>query len=222
MKSMTWLRMAAVGLLVLSGCSEDKDGGGGGGAGDKAGFGDDRGRPVGAAWSLPTGLRLDGDLTGTDDDGYCGPVQLDPVGSGFMVRACLPVRNDGVVGIPLDLPAGLILVASSPDYQHGVLLEDSHVVIYPGGADAGPEVKGGPLPIHAFCLNHSRSASEPKARYTLGPITQNAQVKELISLIKGKNVAEDGSKVEVVQEALWHITDGSGLTADDRAALAEL
>jgi hypothetical protein len=232
MAKAAWTCLLLAALVGLGGCSDDKDKGNGGTTDGgttsaKPGFGDDTRRPAGTAFNLPSGVRAEGTLVGTDDDGNCAQPRLETVGAGFLVRACLPVRNDTDAGVPLVIPAGLTLVATTQEFQNGIILVGGTAVVQPsGGGDAGVDagtVTGTQyLALHAWCLNKNRSGSEPRARYELGPVTNNAQVLELISLIQGKDIAGDGSKVEVVQEALWHITDGTGLTADDREALKDL
>ncbi len=55
--------------------------------------------------------------------------------------------------------------------------------------------------------------------FELGPVTQNSEIQELLNLLKNKRIAEpDGAGV--VQAALWNITDGKGLTAYDKQAIA--
>jgi hypothetical protein len=55
----------------------------------------------------------------------------------------------------------------------------------------------------------------------VGPVTDDPQLVELTNLVKDKNlrdVLDDG----VLQKAVWNVTDGQGLTAEDRAAISRL
>ncbi|MBZ4417739.1 hypothetical protein [Myxococcus sp. RHSTA-1-4] len=231
----TWLVVAAA-LAGVAGCEDggkDPDGNtpdaGGTASGAQPGFGKDRRQPTGKPLTLPAGVQVvSGTLPGADDDGRCGDPELEPVGSGFMVRACLEMTNTTGGPVQVTFPPGLVIVSTSETYQNGMLVERVVVEVPPtppgpGGADAGtPDPVPVKIPLHLYCINENAGPSAPSVRYTLGPVTDHPQMREVFTFLEGKDVAGDGNRVEVVQEAIYSITEDSGLTEDDRAALRDL
>jgi hypothetical protein len=231
----TWLVLAAlVGIAACSDSPEGKDGeetpdAGGISGGTQPGFGKDRRPPRGTPLSLPAGVQVvSAPLTGADDDGNCSGTQLEPVGSGFMVRACLEMTNTSGGPVEVVFPPGLVIVSASETYQNGLLVERVVVTVPPtppgpGGADAGTSgtvtVK---VPLHMYCINLDGAPSDSAARYTLGPVTDHPQMREVFELMEGKDIAGDGERVESLQKALYNITERSGLTDDDRETLRNL
>ncbi|MCY1021978.1 hypothetical protein [Pyxidicoccus sp. MSG2] len=226
----TWLLVAA--LVGLGACKDhgtDEEGTDGGDvdAEAQAGFGKDRRQPKGTPLSLPAGVQVSGTIVGADDDGNCGQPQTADVGSGLYVRACLKLTNISGGPVQVTFPPGLVIVSASEGYQNGLLVERVVITVPPtsggpGGLDGGSNPETVNVPLHFYCINKASDPSDPAARYELGPITDHPQMRELYTLLQGKDVYEDGLKVEVVQEAVYSISDGSGLTADDRAALRNL
>lgn len=74
------------------------------------------------------------------------------------------------------------------------------------------------------CLNASKKPSDATATYTLGPVSSSPLIKNFVQRLAGKKIAysayprsdPDWSvNSETIQDALYHITDGDGLTARD-------
>lgn len=189
---------------------------GGGGAVDRAGIGPVPGTPVGTAYALPAGVQLDKPIKG--DDTYCVPRQQatqEKKGSGGLVRLCLGFRNSNPnQPITVVLPPGLIFVSDKDVTQNGIVLTTTSIEVPAGG---------GPLyvPVYVYCLNKNRSPTAgSQDTYSLGPVTQDGPILDLIELLKGKTLplVEVGS----VQEGLWDITDRNGLTPEHRQAISSL
>jgi hypothetical protein len=226
----TWLLVAA--LVGLGACKDHGTDGEGTDGGDvdaeaQPGFGKDRRQPKGTPLSLPAGVQVSGAIVGADDDGNCSKPQTQDVGSGLYVRGCLKLTNTSGGPVQVTFPPGLVIVSASEGYQNGLLVERVVITVPPtsggpGGLDGGAEPETVNVPLHFYCINKASDPSDPSARYELGPITDHPQMRELYTLLQGKDVYDDGTKVEVVQEAIYSITDGSGLTADDREALRDL
>lgn len=202
----------------------------------RPGFGEDPGVPSGAPLRLPAGIAVSAPILGSLDPSECtGPAH----GVGGAVQVCLPLCNTTGSSVRIRLPAGLTIVTKSASrYQNGILLEEVEVLVPPtpcgpGGIpiDEDPavlEARGGPslvrsafsIALSLYCLNEERAPSEPTLPYSLGAVTDDADMLALIERARGLELDEDG--VQVLQTAIYSITEGRGLTPADRAALATL
>jgi hypothetical protein len=72
-----------------------------------------------------------------------------------------------------------------------------------------------------YCLNESKSPSFDRMEYSLGNVTSDPDLRELLSLLSGKTIDTEEEK-SLVQEAIYKITEGRGLTDADREALGKL
>lgn len=72
-----------------------------------------------------------------------------------------------------------------------------------------------------YCLNEERDPSNEFMTYAVGPITSDDALQELLRLLEGK-VIDSSEDVGVVQNALYSITEGRGLTTPDRDAINDL
>lgn len=233
---------AAVGAGVLA-CSDDGDGDGGGrtdggpitfDAGvnkERPGFGEDPGTPVGTTLTLPPGVEIVGPLYGANDSTKdCGN-GVAPVGTGPAVLVCVPLRNNTGAPVMMTFEPGLIMMNSGPSrIQNGMLMDRVRINLPPtgigsGGIDAGTD--GGTeeelyvVPFHLYCLNEARNPSEQDGPFALGPISTDPDIRELLGLLEGKTI-DDEDEADVVQDALYSITEYNGLTEEDRAALRKL
>jgi hypothetical protein len=198
-----------------SGGSGSGSGGSGGGAQVHAGMGASTAAPTGQAYAWPQGVQVEQPVKG--DDPYCVPEdqQSTPhTGHGGLVRLCLGLRNTGVVPVTVVLPPGLIFVSDSLQTQNGIVLQTTTIVVPPGSLTYY-------VPVYLYCLNLGRHPTAGgQDTYQPGPVTDDAAVLELLSLLQGKDVPL--AFEFPLQEALWDITDGNGLTQDDRNAIAAL
>ncbi len=232
---------AAVGLGFLA-CGDDDDDGRGGNpppsnqfdAGVnvfRPGLGEDEGEPQGTAFSLPTGVSYAGTIRGAAElSGECENASTDPRGSGAYVRVCVPLRNDTGVSMEVEFPPGLIVVATSEGRnQNGLLIERSIITVPPtppgpggrddaGTPDGGVEENAFIVPLYMYCLNEERDPSSPYITYAVGPVTTDDALQELLRLLDGKRI-DSSEDVSVVQNALYSITEGRGLTTPDRNAI---
>ncbi|NMO21755.1 hypothetical protein HPC49_38405 [Pyxidicoccus fallax] len=235
----TWLAVAALAGVAggVAGCEDDgKDpdnnepDAGSPSAGAEPGFGKDRRQPKGTPLTLPAGVQIvSGPISGADDDGNCGEGQLEPVGSGFMVRACLEVTNTTGGPVTVKFPPGLVIVSQGEGHQNGILVEETSVPVPPTPPGPGGNVDGGSpgpvpvkIPLHLYCINMDLSPSDPDARYTLGPVTDHPGMREVYTLMRNKDIAGDGERVEILQKAIYSVTEDDGLTEDDRDAIRDL
>jgi hypothetical protein len=188
----------------------------GSGSNIHAGMGSSTAQPTGQPYTFPDGVQVDQPVKG--DDPFCIPdSQTDEpmLGSGGLVRLCLAFRNTKSMPITVVLPPGLIFVSDSIEQQNGIVLQRTEIVVPPGTVTYY-------VPVYLFCLNLGRHpTSGAQDTYHSGTVTDDADVLELLSLLRDKHlplVESDGA----VQNALWDITDRNGLTQDDRNAIAAL
>lgn len=191
------------------------------------GFGTDRRAPQGTPFTLPAGVEIAGPLFPADDDGNCPRPRSATVGSGLMVRRCVPVRNRTGGPVTVIFPAGLVIVSASEGFQHGLLVE-RQVLVIPPTTTAGPgrlrDEKGKPtdilnIPIHVYCLNKNRNIPEGGGQYAIGPVSHHAGLSELYAFIADKDFKGDGQRVEMLQEVVWAVIETGRFTAKDRADL---
>jgi hypothetical protein len=237
-----WMAVAAaLGSGVFAACS-DKGGGGNNddetdagpddGPGEnlvRPGLGDDEGTPQGTPLELPAGIQVSATILGEDaGEGECEGATIPPAGSGRAVWACMKVTNSSGGPVDLELKPGLTLLARYQDGQHGMLLERIRVLVPStgggtGGIDAGTDAGTGEgvtfvIPLHMYCLNESRSPSFDRMEYELGPVLSDPDIQALLTLLQGKTIDTDEER-DLVQEAIYKITEGRGLTRADRETL---
>lgn len=235
-----WMVVAAgVGAAVLA-CSGDGDGDGGkppppvnafdAGVNEvRPGLGNDPGEPQGTPFSLPPGVTVSGNVYGAANDSTsdCGN-GAPGNGSGVYVRVCVPLRNATGAPVEVVFPPGLIIITAAEGFQHGLLVERVVVRVPPtrggpGGQlpDGGTDPDAVVVPLFTYCLNESKDPSDTGIPYTIGPVTSDSALRELLDLLANKRIdtAED---VDVVQDAIYSITERKGLTMDDRNAINKL
>ncbi len=205
--------MIALFSIGLSSCSKDetaspeelKDE-----IGNLPGLGDMGGTPQGTPFSLPDGITIVGEISGS----FCEDATFR-IGSGTLVVVCLELRNDTDKEITVTFPAGLVLISGTDKYQHGVMLRTEEITIPPNEAVR--------FALHTYCGNSGRSAADSDAVYTFGPITNSKLIARLIDDLTGKKInAVDYFEREEfsddyyteqtkVQTLLWFITEDRGL-----------
>ncbi len=148
---------------------------------------------------MPSGIRVRGTISGGARSGA-------RVGSGAgYVDVSLQLAGNGLQ-TELTLPAGLLMISKRAGVQHGLLVQDVKLTV--------PARRTKRWLLSMYCANQSRSAADEGAKFKLGPIVDDPALKDLFALLEGREIAQ--SKVGIVQDAVWEITDGAGLTSDAR------
>lgn len=172
----------------------------------RVGLGPSTARPRGRPMLFPLGVRIRGPLRG-------GATQGERVGSGrgyVDVGFHLSARERT---LQVRLPAGLTMVSKSTQVQNGLLVQDVNVEV---PADSVRQ-----LILEMYCANQARKPADENTEFVLGPVVDDdPALRELFDLLKGRTIP--GDKAELVQKAVWEITDGDGLSAESRAALSTL
>lgn len=207
----------------------------------RPGLGEDPGAPEVTPFVLPEGVRVMGVIRGANEySGECDDASTQPNGTGAYVRICVPIENLSGAPVQIEFPAGLIVVATSEGRsQNGLLIERTLVTVPPtqrgGSGCLRPEndrrsrqradQKSDPcayvVPLYLYCLNEERDPSNPYTTYAIAGVTRDDGLLELLRLLEGKAV-KSPHDVAAVQDALYSITEGQGLTRQDRPALAKL
>ncbi|MEC3879935.1 hypothetical protein [Parapedobacter sp. 10938] len=205
------LAMLVIGFAAMS-CSKDNDPAPENDEALKAemgnvvGFGAVSGTPQGTPFRLPDGVVVDGTITGDD----CADA-VKHIGSGYYVTLCVALRNDKDQAITITLPGGLIIVSETTEYQHGVVLETTTIVLPPKTTTR--------FALHTYCGNANRDAADSEAVYTFGPLTNSKLLERLVNDLSRKKIEisdywVDGTTTQAydeledtIQTLLWLITD---------------
>ncbi len=206
-----WALLLAVGCLAACGSDTGPTPpppGGGGGADSTHPFV----QPTGTAFALPAGVTVEGKMFGSGPTGACAG--LDPVSTSLdFVAVCMTLHNTTDADTTVVLPAGLVLIAKDTEVQNGTQVVPISIRIAPGSDTT--------IVYSLFCVNQHRLPSGEEDEFTFGPVSDNAGLGEIITLVKDKDVTTSDA-ADVIQWAIWEVSDGGGLTADTRDQLTAL
>jgi hypothetical protein len=190
------------------------------------GLGNMPGEPTGEAYSLPAGLALKQDITGS---AFYETVDTI-VGAGFDVRLLIVLENKTDKAIELIFPAGLIFKSKNNDRQHGLLLKKVSVHI--------PADTTFTFQLIAFCCNLSKPAPDEEDVMILGVVSNSSLIRDFCERLKNKRlnfVADAGSSknffeyseyfdlIKPFRDMVWNLTDGGiPLSAEDIALIESL
>jgi|WetSurMetagenome_2_1015567.scaffolds.fasta_scaffold35108_2 hypothetical protein len=146
--------------------------------------------PTGTQFTLNSSINLIS-ITGDPDLNDMGPMTL-----AFKASSRTSNTESDV------LPAGLLLVRRNNQTQHLLFLKDQAVT----ATTATTKTLLG-----AFCCNKHRNIPDASDTFDLGPITDNAELQQIVSIVKNKDIA-NGSNMYLVQRAVQMVTDSTGLT----------
>jgi hypothetical protein len=147
--------------------------------------------PSGTQWYLKATVRmvkLTGAKTGNNPTGLFG---LDFTGQSLTADTASDT-----------MPAGLVLRSLTSPVQHMIIAKGQRIVV-PAGHDTL-------ITIGTFCCNESRNVPSFTDSFAIGPITDNTELQEIVSITRFKRL--NSSNVLTVQNAVWSVTDGNGLT----------
>ena len=100
------------------------------------------------------------------------------------------------------LPAGLLLVRRNNQTQHLLFLKDQTVTA---------QVSPTKTLVGTFCCNKHRNIPDAGDTFDLGPITDNADLQQIVGIVKHKDIS-NSSNMWMVQRAVQMVTDSTGLT----------
>lgn len=157
----------------------------------------------------------------------CMPImpdgEFEPSGTQFYVKSTIEVKRitgslanfDTTAANSLDLtatsrssgsesdvlPAGLILVSTSPQVAHMILLKD-----YPIRVPAGRDTI---ITIGTFDCNSRRAAPSNNNTYTVGPVTDHQDLRRIVTITRHKRLGS--GNVSYIQDVVRYVTDGGAL-----------
>jgi hypothetical protein len=100
------------------------------------------------------------------------------------------------------LPAGLLLVRRNNQTQHLLFLKDQTIT-----AQVSPTT----TLVGTFCCNKHRNIPDAGDTFNLGPMTDNADLQQIVGIVKHKD-GSNSSDMWMVQRAVQMVTDSTGLT----------
>lgn len=195
------------------------------------GLGANSGSPTGIHFKLPKNIKIIGSIRGGLPYGkimnknYTGPFPYSnnpkswvDYGTGTFVNLYIKFYNTNTSPCTVTLPGGLIFCDSLDahgfgTYQKGLILQDVDIPV--------PGLDTAFACIRAYCLNHTLAASSYDAVYYIGPITNNQDLNQIISIM-GTKQAPVGEEYNI-QSIVWNVTDyGLTLTSTEIAYLNSL
>ena len=195
-----------------------------------SGLGFHGGQPSGASFILPSNIKIIGDITG----GYYGgksfvgdknkenfktyltslessKLDFTQYGYGTYVNLYMELKNTSNFSYDFEIPAGTILCNEDPDTtdhdttQSGFVIQTLKINI-PANETVG-------ILLNTFCLNLHFGCPGPSDRYVFKVVSNNDQLKKVTNALKNKNSLNDN--LYEIQEILWKITDGEGISQED-------
>ena len=195
------------------------------------GLGANSGFPTGLDFKLPQNIKIIGSIRGGLPYGkvvskdYTGPFPYTnnpkswiDYGTGTYVNLYIKLYNTSTMPYTLTLPGGLIFCDSLDahgfgTYQKGLILQDVSIPCLP--LDTAFAC------IRAYCLNHTLAPSSYSAVYYIGPITNNQDLNQIVTIMHPKQYPV-GQEYDI-QNIVWNVTDyGLTLTATEIAYLNSL
>jgi len=195
-----------------------------------SGLGSHGGQPSGTPYILPSNIKIIGSMYG----GYPGSgkavfnspktigniqqylalmpkTEYTEYGYGTYVPVYMRLHNTSYSIYNLIIPAGLILCDSIPNdtipgdtTQSGFIIAPLKITIPAGGTVD--------VCVQSFCMNTNFPAPYGN-KYMFKVVTNNDQLYRVITILQDKKSLAD--HINDIQDILWEITNGSGLTQAD-------
>lgn len=150
---------------------------------------------------------------------------------GQWIKLKLTISNDYSGKRTLFFPKGLVFKVNKSEYQHGILLQWTWFVLNPNSTRS--------IYLNLFCINKGKHGSSDDVQYTMAGITKSSLMWTLLNKIGWRKInsehifphnealkssgnlkssEEDLVEYyeeisELLQDAVWSITNGDGLTA---------
>jgi hypothetical protein len=169
--------------------------------------------PTGTPFTLPAYISVKGNMTGPIYVGApSGPCTgLEPVSSSLdFVAVCMTLHNSGSTDTSFVLPAGLVMIAADTATQNGTQVVPIRISIRAGSDTT--------ILYSLFCTNEHRNPITDTDEFHFGPVSDNAGLAEIIGLVKDKDVTTSDAR-DLIQFAIWEVSDEGGLTDETRAGL---
>lgn len=165
---------------------------------DEPGIGAHPGAPSGAAYHLPAGIELVGDITGSLDSpcpNVEGATYLGSIGGGQAV-VCVRFRNRTSSPVKIEFPKAMMITSAAHTYQNGLLISRTAVQ---GPAElvdltVCPQ-EDVVVKIMAHCVNPDRGYPEGDGVFRLGPVSDSAAMRALAEAGHDREVTFDQTEM---------------------------
>lgn len=125
----------------------------------------------------------------------------------------LHVRNTSSSRVTDVMPEGLVFRSRNAEYQFMMIVQP-FTITAPADGDTV-------ILIPTYCCNEDLDEPDDESLYDTDIQVWERELNEFLDLVRGKNLTGD-DPVELVQDALFEITDGEGLSDSLRLRLQEL
>ena len=198
------------------------------------GFGNSTEDTEGIPFQLPSGITLVGNQVHTPD--FCLtpdelinllvlPTREKILGTPGFFIVCVTFTNSTSNPITIKCPAGITFIAERdenerPKGQNGITVSDVFITISAGLTQS--------FLLDVYCLNSSRTRPAMETSFSVGPVTENKEIKKLIEMLKDKNIRNDqvgenwAIPSTVIQTAVWNIADNNEISETTLADLGKL
>ncbi len=211
--------------LLLAGCGAE---GGTGADARVPGLGTSNTTPNGTAYQLPAGVTINNIYGATHPSNQTQPVCFSTGGqpqsvsmAWGVVDLCVQFLNGGATPANFSLPAGLAFVPEPMNNppQNGLLAEQTTNIVVPPGGSAW-------VVVRAYCLNARYQRADGHVFQKLAIDIRSrpdlySGLLEIMDILQTRTV-DTHAEAEVVQEAVWDVTDRGGLTQARREQLQAL
>ena len=126
----------------------------------------------------------------------------------------LAVTNTSFDRVTGTMPRGLCFRPRNVEYQYMIVLQD-FVFEVPGDGDTV-------IYLPTWCANEDLDEPEEEALYDIDLQAWDRELKELYDLLQGKVLKDTFVELDMIQDALYEITDGEGLSDSTRLWLENL
>jgi len=159
-------------------------------------------KPIGGReYSLPDGVE-EGIIIGWDDE---IPSSFLPLS--MTLFNTTPERKTGI------MPAGLVFSPGNSYYQYMILVQEFPFTVPPSGDTI--------LLLPTYCCNEDLDEPDDESIYYMDIQVWEQELNEFFEILEGKSLVGD-DPVDIVQEALFEITDYEGLSDTTKALLESL
>jgi len=194
--------------------------------GEIPGLGDAIGDVPGQQFTLPNGIELTGNITGSiSSNNYWNQsssgqtIHYYGSGSGY-VDLLLKLRNVRSTSITVTFPIATVFISRTGNAQNGVLLQKVTITI-PANSDYN-------LGLVLYCGNQHKGSASSGSVYDLGIVCNASSLIDLCNRLKNKKINIEkfspastadkntyNSQKDILQRIVWQVTDGNGLTQND-------
>jgi hypothetical protein len=171
------------------------------------GFGPSHKTLTGTPFVFPQGVSLSGSIK-TNINACTSSAFYECVTNGDLPYY-MSLHNSNSVATTVIFPAGIVIPCPDTTIQGGVIVQPDTVIIPPTSSIC--------VNLNAYCINLHRTFNPDIACGTM-LITDNDNLTPLIILLSHKRPISDDTN-EVLQKAIRHVSDSTGLTTDDIAAI---